>query len=111
MKTPLIILTLVSTLLLQGCALTRVSRDTHQANVDRLELVGQSQATSVQRLEGAGFKCPDLSFVDRDGNLRRACTKNSLELFCPQDQVAYLLIDVKADRVISVRPALERGCW
>ena len=113
---PLILLTAS----LSGCMLTRVSDSTHAKEVDALHVVGLSMDAAKARVTEKGFVCgpaPTLNHVQTEDGLQHRwlqleCSKQSMEVICPQIRSVVLNIDPNTHTVVAVgKPITQQGCF
>lgn len=94
---------------LHGCALTRVTKSTHDDEIQRLNLTRLTHDESIHRLTSSGFTCYDARLSFRN---QRNCFKNSAELLCPQKREVTLELDTNDSHVLSVRTNIvESACF
>lgn len=104
-----VVFLLILSFTLTGCALTRVSANSHDKDVDELNVIGLDLDTARQRAIVDGFVCSkdaSLNLVQTEsGNhkwLQTECSKKSLELFCPQMRFMVLNVDPNTNKVVDV---------
>lgn len=111
---------LLLTASLSGCMLTRVSESTHAKEVAALHVVGLSMNAAKARVAENGFVCspaPALNHVQTEDDvqhrwLQLECSKQSMEVICPQIRSVVLNVDPKTHTVVAVgKPITQQGCF
>lgn len=115
----ILIFFLLSTQLLSGCVLTRVSEKSHAREVDSLNLIGMSLDAAKGKLSKEGFDCSDYPETNRVQTksgprtlIQLDCSKRSLELICPQIRYAVLNVDPQSFKVVLVGKRItDQACF
>ena len=111
---------LLLTASLSGCMVTRVSESTHAKEVDALHVVGLSMNAAKARVAENGFICspaPALNHVQTEDGvqhrwLQLECSKQSMEVICPQIRSVVLNVDPKTNNVVAVgKPITQNSCF
>ena len=107
-------------MLLTGCALTRVSKEVHEKEIQRLNLEGMTYAAALAKVRDAGFRCNQVETKPYQskrvpGQLvkQEFCYKTSMELICPQNRRMGFEYSAAEGLVISVWSfgVVEKGCF
>lgn len=113
-------LLVITSLALNGCALTRVSDEGHARDVSELNVIGSGLTEARSAAEQKGFECNEhiqqnvsvlSNNVVRKTNVLE-CTKTSMEFFCPQRRYVVFNADSKTDKVYTVGKRIDqRSCF
>lgn len=111
---------LIGSILLDGCALTRVSQTSHEMEVSNLKLVGLTYTEAISKGNAAGFSCSShqqsqpYKSSKAGGQMVKqgSCWKTSAEFFCPQQRYVHFEYSAVDEKVLTMWSSItEKSCF